>query len=153
MITPIVKQNDIYLYFETIRQLKAASVLDIGLTLKRCGAVCRQVADSAIDPAVHLTGIDPDPETTPPIYHRIYQEILSPESLLEKRDGRYDLAVLLQLPEDVLSDQTLLQYIKNHAACLLSDRNAEPTLLHYYARERIRTITLDQDQYLLVHET
>lgn len=153
MIEPITNQNDIYLYFEAIRQMKAKSVLDIGMTLKRCGAVCRQVADSAIEPAVHLCGIDLDPETTPPVYHSIYQEILAQESLFKKTTGHYDLAVLLNLPKDVLSDQALLKYTRDHAAYLLSDREAEHCLLQYFSREGMQTITLDHDQYLLTNKT
>lgn len=150
MITPIVKQNDIYLYFETIRQLHAKSVLDIGMTLKRCGAICRQVADSAIDPAVHLCGIDFTPETTPPVYHCLYQEILSMESLLKKTTGHYDLAVLLNLSKDVLTDHALLNYIKDHADYLLSDRDAEHDMLRSFLLKNTRTISLDDDQYLLI---
>lgn len=152
MITLLINQNDIYLYFETIRQLQAKSVLDIGLTLKRCGAISRQVADSAIDPAVHLCGIDLDPETTTPVYQCLYQELLSPEEFIQKGTAQdhYDLAVLLNLPEEILADQKLLRCIHDHASFLLSDRDADQFLLTRYSHESVQTITLDHNQYLLM---
>lgn len=155
MISPLVNQNDIYLYFETIRQLHAKSVLDIGLTLKRCGAICRQVADSAIDPAVHLCGIDFDPETTPPVYQSLYQELLSPEAFMHKgtADDQYDLAVLLNLPKDILTDQTLLGYIKDHASYLLTDKSASKILLPFFLKKEAKTIALDHDSYLLIYNS
>ena len=155
MISPLVNQNDIYLYFETIRQLQAKSVLDIGLTLKRCGAICRQVADSAIDPSVYLCGIDLDPETTPPVYQRLYQELLSPEEFMQKgtADDHYDLAVLLNLPKEVLADQALLVYIKEHAAYLLSDEGASKLLFPFFSKKDTKTIALDHDSYLLIRNS
>ena len=154
MTTPLVKQNDIYLYFETIRQLRAESVLDIGMTLKRCGAISRQVADSAIDPQVYLCGIDLDPETTCPIYQCLYQEILSPEELLQKgiNSAPYDLAMLLNLPKESLTDQALLDFIKGHARYLLADNGASKTLMPFFSNNDAKTITLDTDTYLLIHK-
>ena len=152
MITPLVLQNDIYLYFETIRQLRAKSVLDIGMTLKRCGAICRQVADSSIDPSVFLCGIDLDPETTVPIYRSIYQEILTQEELMEKRSvvKVYELAVLLGLPRDVLMNKALISFLKKNTECLLTDHEADRYLLPSFSQKKIKTITLDNSQYYLI---
>lgn len=154
MITPIVLQNDIYLYFETIRQLQAKTVLDIGMTLKRCGAICRQVADSSIDPSVFLCGVDLDPDTTVPIYRNLYQEILSPEALLKKQsdDKFYELAVLLELPKDVLMNEVLITFLKNNTKYLLTDHEADRHLLSCFPRKNVKTITLDNSRYYLIRE-
>ena len=125
------------------------------MTLKRCGAICRQVADSAIDSTVHLCGIDLNPETTTPVYQCLYQEILSPDDLLQKQSvvERFDLAVLLKLTEVMQTNQKLLDFTVRHITYLLADQKSEHFLLSFFSQKQIRSISLDNDRYLLIKTT
>lgn len=152
MIEPITNQNDIYLYFEAIRQLKAKNVLDIGMTLKRCGAICRQVADSFIEPTVHLCGVDTNPDIIVPIYRSIYQEILTAEEFLnnESEIKEYDLAVLLKLTNTFFLNTLFIDFLKQHAKRLLMDHETGKVFLHSILQKNVKTISLDRDFYYLV---
>lgn len=94
-------KDDIYTYFEVIRQLRPSLVLDVGMFLKRCGAIARQVADSSIDPKIRLVGIDFFPDFQIPIYETIYDEIYPVETLSDVSfcSRTFDLAIALSLPE------------------------------------------------------
>ena len=152
MITPLLNQNDIYLYFDAIRQIHAKNVLDIGMTLKRCGAVSRQVADSAIDPSVFLCGICPDMEPLIPVYQIIYQEILTQEKLLknESKIKEFDLAVLLKPAKEPFINDVFFTYLKQHAKRMLVDHMTARQLLPYFPKKEVRTIHLDSNLYYLI---
>ena len=46
----MLKKNDIYIFFETMKQLEPHSILDIGMFFKRIGAVSRNAMDEEIHP-------------------------------------------------------------------------------------------------------
>ena len=93
-------KTDIFFYFEIIRQTKALRILDIGMFLKRIGAVARQVGDAQMDPDILLDGLD---DTNTPqlpiyksIYHHIYHTPAEIHTATDSSPGRmYDLAIML----------------------------------------------------------
>lgn len=88
----VTDQDEIYTYFEVIRQLSPACILDVGMMLKRMGAVSRQAMHCVIPQNVRLDGVDFYPEVELPIYHGIYDHIYLDSCLPE---DVYDLSVCL----------------------------------------------------------
>lgn len=100
----IVNQNDMYLYFEIINQLEAKSVIDIGMFLKRIGAVSRQVKDLSLPDNIVIDGIDYMSDMPVKIYERIYNNIgdgrdfaINQNASNKFWDRKYDLAFLLRM--------------------------------------------------------
>ena len=88
----ITDENDIYIYFELIRILQPASILDVGMALKRMGAISRQAMHCEIPRDALLDGIDWQPEIDFPVYHKVYSNIYTMDQFPEQK---YDLAILL----------------------------------------------------------
>lgn len=81
----ITSGNDIYFYFEMLRQLSPKRVLDVGMFLKRIGAVSRQAMATELSSQIQLWGVDLFPEVPLPIYEQIYDEVLEKESFFYSR--------------------------------------------------------------------
>ena len=60
-------ENSIYMFYEAIEQLEPEKILDVGMFLKRTGAVSRKVMSRDIPEDRQLTGIDFFPELTFPV--------------------------------------------------------------------------------------
>lgn len=80
----IVNQNDVYLYFEIIHQLKPEKVIDAGMFLKRIGAVSRQAMNAEIGTDIELCGIDVMPECSAGIYNVIYDKFWNVRDFLNE---------------------------------------------------------------------
>lgn len=88
-------ENSIYMFYEAIEQLEPEKILDVGMFLKRTGAVSRKVMSREIPEDRRLTGIDFFPELTFPVWNMIYDQIETAESYYKKQDTeKYDLAVV-----------------------------------------------------------
>lgn len=113
----ITDGTDIYFYFEVIRQLAPMSVLDIGMFLKRIGAVARQAVSCELSRDILLFGIDFFPEVRLAVYEKIYNGILLKNQLLENSEllqgmeEKFDLAVLIGVAE-FLDDEEENQLVK-----------------------------------------
>lgn len=70
-------QTDISSLFEMIEQERPHSVIDIGMFLKRIGAITRQVLDREISADCILDGIDCMPDLKIPIYNVVYDHFIS----------------------------------------------------------------------------
>ncbi len=79
----VVNQNAVYLYFEIVRQIKPERIIDVGMFLKRIGAVSRQAMGMEIGRNVELCGIDAMPECSAGVYGTIYDRIWSIEEFAE----------------------------------------------------------------------
>lgn len=71
----ITDDNDIYLYFEMIKQAAPTHVLDVGMLLKRAGALDRAACGSHVPQEVKLIGVDFFPQWKTDIYRTIYDDI------------------------------------------------------------------------------
>ena len=69
----ITKGNDIYIYFELIKQLNPTSVLDVGMFLVRCGAVGRQAMGCEIASEKRLEGVRLSELQELSVYETVYQ--------------------------------------------------------------------------------
>ena len=78
-------ENSIYMFYEAIEQLEPEKILDVGMFLKRTGAVSRKVMSRDIPEDRQLTGIDFFPELTFPVWNMIYDQIETAESYYKKR--------------------------------------------------------------------
>lgn len=91
----IKKENSLFAYFEIIEKLEPASILDVGMFLKRTGSVSRQVMNSGVPEKVWLDGIDIFPEISFAAWKNIYNRIFTwQEFLPEISKNEYDLAVI-----------------------------------------------------------
>lgn len=93
-------ENSIYMFYEVIQQLESEKILDVGMFLKRVGAVSRKVMSREIPENKKLYGIDFFPEITFPVWDNIYNRIEAAELYYRNSDTRqYDLAVVLGIEE------------------------------------------------------
>lgn len=145
-------ENDIYIFFETIKQLEAQSILDIGMFLKRIGSVSRKAMDCEIPETVRLNGVDLFPEKEFPVWKHVYDTIENGEHFLEKRvKDRYDLTVMLGvdalLPMPVFAD--IIEEISFYTRFLLVNR-----ILDIWKKEwvnaKIIDLRVEADSYCLV---
>lgn len=148
----LTKQNDLYIYFEVIRQLRADPVLDLGMTLKRAGAVSRQIADSAIPPDTTLVGVDFASTPSLPVYETLYDRILTMEKLLSDTEEfpHFALAVSLFLPELSSHARKLLPFLKANCSFILTDSDSHDLFLPYFSEKKARSIKNGQNEYLLI---
>ena len=148
-------KNEIYLYFESIRQLKPKAVLDIGMVLYRCGALCRQAANGVIDPNVFLCGVTDKTEDIPNVYQVIYNEILTPEGLLmnQSKAKRFDLSFCF-FPEQLnASGKKLLPFLKQTVSRIIIKKGMEKELLSCLSPKISKTITYEGHQLLMLSMT
>ena len=155
--------NDIYLYFQMVRQIEPVSILDIGMLLKRCGAISRQVVDQGIPGETRLDGIDFKPELELPIYSTIYNHITSLDSFLKmdpaatvpsELPDQYDLALLL-CPEPILSETELSKILlRCSRLCKYLVIPKSPCTAQYPDREefhirRLQELHVEENTYYL----
>lgn len=119
-IATITSGDDIFFYFEIIKQLQPQSMLDVGMFLKRIGAISRQAMSMEISQDMFMYGIDFFPEVNLPIYNQVYNGILpkqifmaNSEVIKNDKSLHFDIAVLLSV--DGLLDETEMGRL---AACL-----------------------------------
>lgn len=98
----ITDERDIFTYFELIRRMNPTSILDIGMFLKRVGAIDRQVMDCEILPQVQLDGVDIFPEIDFPVYRRIYNHIFTMDTMPK---DKYDMAIMLNVNKYLYPDE------------------------------------------------
>lgn len=175
----IVNQNDVYLYFEIIRQLKPESVIDIGMFLKRIGAVSRQAMDAEIGTDIELCGVEEMPECSVGVYSVIYDKIWSTVEFLngngvtqakenfdkpdepaesaeselsEAAEKSYDLAVMLRTDKclNAYDERRIVSHIAGEAAYLLLDDDGYERNKELLAFKSYRELELEQDRYKIV---
>ena len=127
----IVNQNDMYIYFECVNQIAPASVLDIGMFLKRIGAVSRQVMGAELPRAVRLDGIDFMEQTAVGVYRTIYDHIYSKEEALSRMcaagasalNNHYEMAVMLGVNPFLKPQQeeVICRWLPEHVHYVLTD--------------------------------
>ncbi len=110
-----------FVYFEVIRQVQPAAVLDIGMLLKRVGAVARQLMGREISPQLLLEGLDLLQDMDYKAVHTIYNTVYKDVAKLP--DRHYDLAFLLRSEEllDRATEELLWQYLCVHADNVVTD--------------------------------
>ena len=160
----ITNENDGYIFFEIIKRLEARSILDVGMLLKRIGAVSRCAMNEEVPKDALLVGVDFFPETDFLVWKNIYDEIISKEEFLTygnafsgktekicKEEPSYELAVLLGTEELIekasLSD--MIRSISQKTRYVLTDMVSEE-----WKRQkpdlRIIDVSVENDRYYLL---
>ncbi len=148
----ITDGTDIYVYYELIRQADPQSILDIGMFLKRCGAVSRQVMGLEISPKVHLDGAAFPGETDFPVYHRIYDTIYPSLKAVAESGIHYDVATLFHVNEYLSAGEKygLWKFLSEKTGILLAD-TADTEFLNFAAANlKAEGITVDGKLYARV---
>lgn len=130
-IGTITDSDEIYYYFEMINSVTPQSVLDVGMFLKRIGAISRQAMSCEISQSVRLYGIDFFPEAKMMVYQNIYDEILTKRQFFGQErvpweQISFDVAVLLET-EHYLKEQEnrkLWSYVMRNAKNIMADTAA-----------------------------
>lgn len=153
----ITDENDIYVYFELIQQIKPKTILDVGMFLKRIGAVTRAARGREFSRQIELTGADFYPEYDFPVYYRIYDRIFPASMLTTSRNGDkagavYDLAVLFHINEYLSADEknVLWDYLMHHCAYLIGDTTDSAFVEYVLAHGTCQAVTLEGRQYAVV---
>lgn len=118
----ITNQNDIYIFFEIIKQIEPKSIIDLGMFLKRIGNISRQTANEEISGAVRMDAVDYLGDLQVPVYERVYNNIYN-ESAFLKSAATYELAVILR-PERIVSrerEECLWSHLKGKVPYVLTD--------------------------------
>ena len=125
----ITNQNDIYLYFEIIKQIQPQKVLDVGMFLKRMGAVSRQAVNSEVGSEVELYGVDFMGDCRVEVYEQVYDVIEDmPEFMMKVKEGwneEFDLAWMLHTADSGLDDNSekiLWKWLSEHTDYAVVDK-------------------------------
>ncbi len=111
----VTDENDIFFYFEMIRQVRPESVLDHGMFLRSIGALSRSVRDMRFSEDICLVGVDTDPVCGLGIYETVYDRIVTPYDMFMSQD-HYSLALIMMPEETGLSEpmETLQKRYAGH---------------------------------------
>lgn len=130
-IGTITDADEIYYYFEMINNITPQSILDVGMFLKRIGAISRQAMSCEIPGSVRLYGIDFFPEKEMAVYQNVYDEIVTKRQFFEKEKLPwetlgFDVAVMLETEEclEEEENQALWSYVLRNAKSIISDTAA-----------------------------
>lgn len=121
-------ETDIYAFFEIIDRAEAASILDVGMILKRIGSVSRQVKDKEITTDKKLIGVDFFPEVVCPVWNTIYDVIYKPnEIFLQENHQKYELAVVMQLEKCMDKEEVrpMWKWLSTHISYIMTDWKLE----------------------------
>ena len=156
----IVNRNDMYLYFEVINQIEPAKILDIGMFLKRIGAVSRQAMSESVDGSVLLDGIDVMPEIKVDVYNHIYNHQKTMDAFTEDVESakvpfeevRYELVVFLNVENYVSEEQEekIWKWLAQHSNYVITDCKEEEKLSRMKQKGRFRDIMIEEDRYGLI---
>ena len=148
----ITNQDDMYIYFEIINQVEPNNVLDIGMFLKRIGAVSRHVMDLGIDADIRLDGVDYMSDMSVNVYKKIYDDILSCDTLMDNEDAYYDLVYLLRPQAIMTSKQEELwwTWLAGHAKYVVTDCNTQHRLDYVSSKGDFRDVEIDSSVYGII---
>lgn len=96
---PITDSNDIFVYFEVIRMLSPKNIMDVGMFLKRIGAVSRGAMSGVIPRNIQLYGIDTEPDLNIPVMNSIYNSIFTYDRFLGTKNNSFDLTIMLRISD------------------------------------------------------
>lgn len=155
----ITDKDEIYIYFEMLKRMQPKSVLDIGMFLKRIGAISRQAVSMRIPEEVFLYGIDFFSEVRLPVYEKVYNGILSKDLFFENcevlvgtEEEKFDMAVLLHI-EEYLNPNELRQLgevIAHLAKGVLTDEKIGKQLMLYGVPQEYQTLAVGENRYLWI---
>lgn len=148
----MLKKNDIYIFFETMKQLEPHSILDIGMFFKRIGAVSRNAMDEEIPENIIFDGVSLEAECVFPIYDTVYNSVMEMERFMTDESlDMYELIVILgnvEIPSNVSLDK-LMCLLGQRTRYILTDRTKSDWKNRYTDREVI-ALSVEHDDYYLI---
>lgn len=145
-------ENDIYIFFEIIGQLKPQRILDVGMFLKRVGSISRKIMNQEVPEAVKLDGVDFYSEINFPVWKNIYNRIIDAEEFGKKEEGsKYELAVLLGIKElqKKMPVEKIMEKIKASARYILIDEMVDKWQAQY-PQVKVIDLKVEQNIYFLI---
>lgn len=148
------KQNDIFVFYEIINDIKPEKVLDVGMFLKCVGSVSRKAMSTEIDEKIWLTGIDLMPVIQFPVLRSIYDEIYTIQEFICKEESitKYDLGIYLKVENRKLLGKEMKIMDKILSKCCYFFSN-DRDLLKVYEKKVKDTITVNvenNEYYILI---
>lgn len=143
----ITNSNDIYVFFEVISEAQAETILDVGMFLKRIGAVSRQAKSGEIDSEYLLDALDSKDAPNIPVFNNIYNNTYY--SFPEKE---YKLGIMLY-PEGVFSEEDIMVFLKGisqYISWLLIDYNTYKKYNKHLTIVKSRELSADDKRYELL---
>ncbi len=150
----ITDRNDIYLYFEWIKQTNPTSILDFGIFLQRIGAVARQVMNCEISKDIILEGVSMS-EKVQPVYTKIYDKITNIKSIYILDTKVYDLIYFFDMNSEynntmMISKEALWNWLLNHGKMIVADTNDVDFVNFMTSHAACQAIDLEGRQYALI---
>ena len=150
----ITDRNDIYLYFEWIKQTNPTSILDFGIFLQRIGAVARQVMNCEISKDIILEGISMNEEVQP-VYTKIYDKIINIKSIHNLDTKIYDLIYFFDMYSEynntmMITKEALWNWLLNHGKMIVADTNDVDFINFMTSHVVCQAIHLEGRQYALI---
>lgn len=127
----LVEIDDISVYYNVINMISPETILDIGMFLKRIGAVSRRNLNVGIENNVILDGVDYMLDLYIPVMTKIYDNVfLVPEFtslMLREKLRKYDLVVLLNPESGMAADleRSIWNNISQKAKYILTNLQPE----------------------------
>lgn len=146
----ITNENDIFTYFSVINDICPTSIIDVGMFLKRIGAVSRQARGVEISRDIRLDGIDIFPDINPKVFNVIYDEMYD-LSLLEN-GNKYDLMIMLRT-DSVFADreaEKIWNWAKQNVKYVFTSCETEFELEELKKKGNVRDIRLEKELYAIV---
>ena len=97
----ICKKDELRPYFDYILESEPGSVLDVGMLLKRSGAIGRMVCGSQLPEDLVLDGLDIPGSSFLPVYDTVYDHIYYDDEW--KNTGKYDIVLAFFLCDEILN--------------------------------------------------
>ena len=120
----LTNETDIYAYFEIIEEAQVNDILDVGMFLKRIGAVSRQIKDKELPQETKLTGVDFFEEISLPAWNKVYDEIYKgKEFFTPKNQRKYELAVVMKAEQCLTRTESLQmwEWLSSHVSYIVTD--------------------------------
>lgn len=144
----ITDMDEVFFCFEMLKNLSPKRVLDIGMFLKRIGAVSRQAMSHGISPDIYLCGVDFFSQYSLPVYEKVYDEIWDREIFCENT-GHFDVALMLDVA-GYLSEQEwqrLGAYLPRHVKGVLADVQTAECLIRQGTVSAYQPVAVDGKQF------
>lgn len=146
----ITNKNEMFVFFQMIEQIEPESVLDVGMFLKRIGAISRNVLDSSIDENIRLDAVDIDDGVKLAVYDTVYTNIVTLQKLdlIQKTDlvMMMDAAGIMSVKEL----ENVILWSEKNAKYIVTDAETYKEVSRFTINFQARNITVDEDVYYLI---
>ena len=146
----ITNENDIFTYFSVINDICPTSIIDVGMFLKRIGAVSRQARGVEIIRDIKLDGIELFPNITTKVFDVIYDKICDMNFL--ETSTQYDLMMMLRT-ENILTQietERIWEWAKHNVKYVFINCDTEEELEELKKKGNVRDIRLEKELYAIV---